>query len=66
MGFFSWLGNLSDQLVDWLGRACIVFLEALINAIQAVWYITIASVLIAAFGTTSSLYAIFYAIPKLK
>lgn len=61
MGFFGWLGGLLDQLVEWLGRAFMKFIEALIYTIQAVWYTVIASVLIAAFGYAMTLYAIFYA-----
>jgi len=61
MGLFSWLGSLLDQLISWLGRAVATFLEALVTAIQAVWYAAIASVLVSAFGAGVVLYAIFIA-----
>ncbi|MGB3510652.1 MAG: hypothetical protein WBA93_15755 [Microcoleaceae cyanobacterium] len=61
MGFFSWLGGLLDQLVDWLGRAFMAFLEALVNTIQLLWYSAIATVLLAAYGFAATLYVIFYA-----
>jgi hypothetical protein len=61
MGLFAWLGSLLDQLIAWLGRSVADFLEALVYAIQAVWYTAIASVLIAAFGAGVVLYAIFLA-----
>lgn len=61
MGLFSWLGSLLDQLISWLGESVAAFLEALILAIQAVWYTVIASILISAFGAGVVLYAIFLA-----
>lgn len=61
MGLFAWLGSLLDQLISWLGRLVAAFLEALIFAIQAVWYTAIASVLISVFGAGVVLYAIFLA-----
>lgn len=61
MGLFSWLGSLLDQLILWLGESVAAFLEALILAIQAVWYTAIASILISAFGASVVLYAIFLA-----
>ena len=61
MGFFSWLGQLLDKLVDWLGKAAKFFLEALIWALQKVWETAVATALIAAFGVVGTLYVIFYA-----
>ncbi|MEC4983540.1 MAG: hypothetical protein SAJ37_17170 [Oscillatoria sp. PMC 1068.18] len=61
MGFFGWLGSLVDELVAWLGRVFLAFIEALANVLQAIWYTSIASVLIAAFGAVATLYVIFYA-----
>ncbi len=61
MGFFSWLGGLVDQLLDWLGRAVAAFINALVATIQALWYSAIVGVLIGAFGYAATLYAIFYA-----
>lgn len=61
MGLFQWLGKLLDDLISWLGRAVAAFLEAFVNALQAIWNVAITSVLIAAYGYVSVLYAIFYA-----
>ena len=61
MGFFGWLGSLLDQLIAAIARVFAAFLEALVIAIQAIWYAAIASVLISAFGTGVVLYAIFLA-----
>ena len=59
--FKQWLGKLLDDLISWLGRAVAAFLQAFVNALQAIWDVAIATVLIAAFGYVSVLYAIFYA-----
>ena len=61
MGLFQWLGKLLDDLISWLGRAVAAFLQAFVNALQAIWNVAIASILIAAFGQVAILYAIFYA-----
>lgn len=61
MGLFAWLGSLLDQLISWLGELVAAFLEALVYAIQAIWDVAIASVLVAAFGVGVVLYAIFLA-----
>ncbi|EDN70600.1 hypothetical protein BGP_2639 [Beggiatoa sp. PS] len=61
MGFFSWLGNLLDQLVDWLGRAVKAFLEGLMWALQKLWDAVVATALKVAFGFVVTLYIIFYA-----
>jgi len=62
MGFFSWLGELLDQLLDWLGRAVKVFLEGLIYLLQELWETVIVAALAAAFGFVAVLYVIFYAV----
>lgn len=61
MGFFSWLGSLVDELIDWLGKVFLAFIEALANLLQAIWYKAVATVLVAAFGALATLYVIFYA-----
>ncbi len=61
MGFFSWLGSLLDQLVSWLGRVVMAFLEALMWALQRIWDTVVVSLLIGAFGFVAVLYVIFYA-----
>lgn len=60
MGFFSWLGGLFNQLVNWLGRVLMAFIEALVNIIQALWNAIVAA-LVAAFEYAQTLYATFYA-----
>jgi hypothetical protein len=61
MGFFSWLGGLVDQLLDWLGKAVAAFINALAYALEKIWETAVATVLIAAFGVVATLYVIFYA-----
>jgi len=61
MGFFSWVGSLIDQLIEWLGRAVAAFIDALVWALQKVWETVIVAALIAAFGLVATLYVIFYA-----
>ncbi|MEB3179463.1 MAG: hypothetical protein VKL59_10580 [Nostocaceae cyanobacterium] len=61
MGFFSWLGGLLDELIAWLGRAFLDFINNLLEIIEAVWYTAIATVLLAAFGAATTLYVIFSA-----
>ncbi len=60
MGFFTWLGSLADQLLEWLGRAVKAFIDALIAALKKIWETAVKTVLIAAFGFASVLYVIFY------
>ncbi|MCV3217397.1 hypothetical protein OGM63_28470 [Plectonema radiosum NIES-515] len=59
MGLFTWLGSILDELISWLGKEVADFLEGLLYAIQAVWDVAIASVLISVFGADAVLYAIF-------
>ena len=61
MGLFAWLGSLVDELIEWLGEVFLAFMNALANLLEAIWYTTIATVLIAAFGAVATLYVIFYA-----
>lgn len=61
MGFFQWLGQLLDDLVEWLGRAFTVFIEELILALKNIWELAVETALLAAFGAVSVLYVIFYA-----
>ncbi len=61
MGFFSWLGDLFDQLLAWLGRAVKAFLEGLIWLLQNLWEAIVFTSLVAAFGFVPTLYVIFYA-----
>ncbi|UXE63238.1 MAG: hypothetical protein KA717_11620 [Woronichinia naegeliana WA131] len=61
MGFFSWLGSLVDQLLEWLGQIFAAFINALVNLLQLIWETAVATVLIAAFGLVSILYVMFYA-----
>lgn len=61
MGLFSWLGDLLDQLLDWLGRAVKAFLDALVWVLQELWETIVIGALIAAFGPVATLYVIFYA-----
>ena len=61
MGLFKWLGELLDDLIEWLTERAKVFLEALMNALQKVWP-RVSQALSEAFGAaTNLLYAIFYA-----
>jgi len=60
MGFFTWLGSLADQLLEWLGRALKAFIDALIYVLEKIWETAVATVLIAAFGFIATLYVIFY------
>jgi hypothetical protein len=61
MGFFSWVGSLVDQLLEWLGQVFVAFINGLINLLRLMWETAVATVLIAAFGLVSILYVIFYA-----
>ena len=61
MGFFTWLGSLVDQLIEWLGRAVKDFIDALVLTLQRLWETVIVGALIAAFGLVATLYVIFYA-----
>jgi len=61
MGIFTWLGSLFDQLVEWLGKAVVVFINALINVLKLLWEAVVVAALIAAFGLVATLYVIFYA-----
>jgi len=61
MGLFSWLGDLLDQLINWLGRIVKAFLEALIWALEELWNAVVAVALVAAFGYAATLYVVFYA-----
>jgi len=61
MGFFSWVGSLIDQLIEWLGRAVAAFINGLVDLIKALWETVIVTALIAAFGLVATLYVIFYA-----
>ncbi len=61
MGFFTWVGSLIDQLIEWLGRAVAAFINALVDLIKALWETVIVTALIAAFGLVATLYVIFYA-----
>lgn len=61
MGFFTWLGSLVDELIAWLGRVFLAFIEALARVLEAIWKTAVATVLIAAFGSVATLYVIFFA-----
>jgi len=61
MVFFSWVGSLVDQLLEWLGQVFVAFINGLVNLLQLIWETAVATVLIAAFGLISILYVIFYA-----
>jgi hypothetical protein len=61
MGFFTWVGSLVDQLIEWLGRALKAFIDGLMSVLERVWYTVVVGVLIAAFGAFATLYVIFYA-----
>lgn len=61
MGFFTWVGSLVDQLIEWLGRKVKAFIDALVWTLQRLWETVILGVLIAAFGLVATLYVIFYA-----
>ncbi len=60
MGFFTWIGSLTNQLVTWLGRTLKAFIDALVSALKKVWETAVKTVLIAAFGFRTALYVIFY------
>lgn len=62
MGLFRWLGGLLDELIEWLGRVFLAFIEALVGLLKAIWYTAVATVLIAAFGYVATLYLIFFAV----
>lgn len=64
MGFFTWVGSLVDQLIEWLGRAVKAFIDALVWTLQRLWETVILGVLIAAFGLVATLYVIFYEIGR--
>ncbi len=61
MVFFTWVGSLIDQFLDWLGEVFRHFIEALVYALQKIWETVVAAALIAAFGYAATLYVIFYA-----
>ncbi|MCC3437134.1 MAG: hypothetical protein EAZ39_04840 [Oscillatoriales cyanobacterium] len=61
MGFFSWVGSLIDQLIEWLGRAVAAFINGLVDLIKALWETVIVTALIAVFGFVATLYVILYA-----
>lgn len=37
MGFFGWLGGVVDDFVDWLGRAFMAFINALVEILESIW-----------------------------
>jgi hypothetical protein len=66
MGFFSWLGGLFNQAVDWLvakvnwlKEKIVAFLNNLFDKLQRLWN-TVSNALITAFGYLRTLYVIFY------
>lgn len=61
MGFFTWVGSLVDQLIEWLGRALKAFIDGLMSVLKRLWDTVIVTSLIAAFGFVTTLYVIFYA-----
>ena len=60
MGIFTWLGDLADQLLAWLGRTLKAFIDALLSALKSIWKNQVVSVLKAVFGFVNYLYMIFY------
>ncbi|WP_143046498.1 CHAT domain-containing protein [Trichormus sp. NMC-1] len=59
-GLFTFLGELFDDLIKWLGKKCVDFIQKLIDNLQLVWQ-SISSTLLIAFGNVPVLYGIFYA-----
>lgn len=61
MGFFTWVGSLIDQFIEWLGEKVRSFIKALVKVLEKIWETVVAAALIAAFGLVATLYVIFYA-----